>query len=133
MKHIVIVDDSKMSLASAKLALEGEYKVTAFSSGSKAVEFLMENTCDLILLDINMPEMDGFEVMGKIHSHEKLADIPIIFLTADTNPKTEAKCLEEGAYDFITKPFALIVMRSRISRILELSDLRKNLSKKTDE
>lgn len=133
MKHILIVDDNKTSLSSAKSALNDVYKVTAVTSGAQALKFLEKNLCDVILLDINMPEMDGFEVMEKIRKNSERADIPIIFLTADSDAETESRCLEEGAADFIAKPFVLNVMRSRISRILELDDLRKNLAEKLDE
>lgn len=133
MKHILIVDDNKTSLSTAKSALNDAYKVTAVTSGAQALKFLEKNLCDIILLDINMPEMDGFEVMKKIREDSKHADIPIIFLTADSDAETESRCLEEGASDFIAKPFVLNVMRSRISRILELDDLHKNLAEKLDE
>lgn len=133
MKRILIVDDNKTSLSSAKSALGDIYKVTAVTSGAQALKFLEGNECDIILLDINMPEMDGFEVMKKIRENGVLADIPIVFLTADNDAETENRCLEEGAADFIAKPFVLNVMRSRISHILELDDLRKNLEEKLDE
>lgn len=133
MKHILIVDDNKTSLSTAKSALNDVYKVTAVTSGMQALKFLEKNSCDIILLDINMPEMDGFEVMKEIRENSDRADIPIIFLTADNDAETESRCLEEGALDFIAKPFVLNVMRSRISRILELDDLRKNLAEKLDE
>ncbi len=133
MKHILIVDDDKTSLAAAKSALGDIYKITAVTSGSQALRFLEKGSCDIILLDLNMPEMNGFEVMKKIRGIEKLADIPIIFLTADSDAETESKCLSEGAADYIAKPFVLNVMRSRISRILELDDLRKNLADKLEE
>ncbi len=133
MKHILIVDDNKTSLSSAKAALNDVYKVTAVTSGAQALKFLENNRCDIILLDINMPEMDGFEVMKRIRSNSERADIPIIFLTADNDAATESRCLEEGAIDFIAKPFVINVMRSRISRIIELDDLQKNLAEKLDE
>lgn len=133
MKHILIADDNKTCLASAKAALGDIYKVTAVTSGKQALRFLENNMCDLILLDINMPEMDGFEVMRKIRQNNALDDISIIFLTADSDAETESRCLEEGADDFIAKPFVVNVMRSRIARILELSDLRKNLAVKLEE
>lgn len=66
MYHILIVDDDKLNLTVARNALSGTYKVTAVISGEQALHFLQNNICDLILLDINMPEMDGFEVMTKI-------------------------------------------------------------------
>lgn len=128
MYHLLIVDDDKINLSAAKTALSGSYKITAVTSGGQAMKFLQNNICDLILLDINMPEMDGFEVMTKIRENPALADIPIIFLTADSDPQVESRCLKEGAMDFITKPFVQNVMLSRISRALELEALRRDLS-----
>lgn len=127
MYHLLIVDDDKLNLTVARNALSGTYKVTAVTSGEQALKFLQNNLCDLILLDINMPEMDGFQVMAKIREKDILADIPIIFLTADSDPQVESRCLKEGAMDFITKPFVQNVMLSRISRALELEALRQDL------
>lgn len=127
MYHLLIVDDDKINLSAAKSALSGDYKITAVTSGAQALKFLQNNTCDLILLDINMPEMDGFEVMDKIREDTKLAAIPIIFLTADSDPSIESRCLKAGAMDFITKPFVQNVMLSRISHALELEALRQDL------
>ena len=128
MYHLLIVDDDKINLSAAKNALSSSYKITAVTSGGQALKFLQNNICDLILLDINMPEMDGFEVMAKIRENPTLADIPIIFLTADSDPQVESRCLTEGAMDFITKPFVQNVMLSRISHALELEALRRDLS-----
>lgn len=133
MKHILIVDDNKMNLVSAKNALAEDYKVTAVTSGMQALKFLENNQPDLILLDINMPEMDGFEVMNKISAREEWSNIPIVFLTADTESETESRCLEAGAMDFIAKPFVPVVMCSRIARILELEELRKSLANRLDQ
>ena len=133
MKHILIVDDNKTSLAVAGSVLREEYEVTPVTTGAAALEFLENDSCDLILLDITMPEMDGFEVMKRIKSNERCAGIPIIFLTADNDAKTESRCLEEGALDFITKPFAPMVMLSRISRILELEEMRHGLANKLEQ
>lgn len=133
MKHILIVDDNKTNLASAKSVLSEYYKVAAATSGAQALKFLENNSCDLILLDINMPEMDGFEVMEKIRANEQRKDIPIIFLTADNDANTESRCLESGAVDFIAKPFVPVVMLSRISRTLELAEMRIKLADKLEQ
>ena len=133
MKHILIVDDNKANLASARVVLSDTYKITAVTMGSQALKFLENNTCDLILLDINMPEMDGFEVLEKIRGIEKCEMLPIIFLTADNDPETENRCLEAGALDFIAKPFVASVMRLRIGRILELEDMRRKLADKLEQ
>lgn len=133
MKNILIVDDDKTSLSIAKSVLSKHYKVTPVTSGQQALRFLSRADCDMILLDINMPEMDGFETLKRIRELDNGKTVPIIFLTADTDSETESKCLQEGASDFISKPFVPNVMYSRISRILELEELRKNLEEKLEE
>ena len=133
MKHILIVDDNKTNLVLAKQELSKEYQVTPVLSGMQALQFLEKMHTDLILLDINMPEMDGKETMRRIRENEEWAKIPIIFLTADSSPETEAKCLSDGADDFIAKPFVPQVMKSRISRILELNELRNDLETRLEE
>lgn len=133
MKHILIVDDNKTNLLFAKNALIDEYKVTAVTSGEQALKFLDKNIPDLMLLDINMPEMDGFEVLERVKNIPECNHLPVIFLTADNDSATESRCLESGAQDFIAKPFVPAVMRSRIGRILELEELRKGLVNRLDE
>ena len=133
MKNILIVDDNKINLTAAKNALNDVYKVTAVISGEQALRFLSSNTPDLILLDINMPEMDGYEVLEKIRQIDRLMYIPVVFLTADNDAQTESKCLEAGAVDFIAKPFVPAVMQSRIGRALELEDLRLSLADKLEQ
>lgn len=130
MKSILIVDDNKLNLTSAKNVLSDIYKVTLVIKGEQALTFLEKNTCDLILLDINMPGMDGFEVLEKLRENEKFKDIPVIFLTADNDAETETKCFRAGAVDYIVKPFVPEVMRTRIAHIIELEDLRARISEK---
>ena len=125
MKTILVVDDSKANLTLAKQALEEYYQVSLVISGQMALRFLEKKTPDLILLDINMPEMDGKETLRQIRAVDEYRDIPVIFLTARTDPETEVECLELGATDFITKPFVPQVMRSRIARTLELEEYRR--------
>ncbi len=133
MKHILVVDDDKTNLLVAKETLGDVYKITAVTMGVQALKFLENNKCDLILLDINMPGMDGFEVMSKIREIDGAQDIPIIFLTAANDAAIESRCLEEGALDFIAKPFVKQVIKSRISRILELEELRAGLVDKLEK
>ena len=133
MKHILVVDDNKVNLVSAKNLLSGNYKVTAVTMGAQALKFLENNVVDLILLDKNMPEMDGFEVMAKLQEREKTKNIPIVFLTADSDAGIESRCIREGAFDFIAKPFVPEVMLSRIEKVIELDELRRNLAKELDE
>lgn len=133
MKHILVVDDNKTNLAVAKNELSKEYQVTPVTSGFQALQFLEKRSSDLILLDINMPEMDGKETMRRIRERKEWARIPIIFLTADSSPETEAQCLADGADDFIAKPFVPKVMLSRVSRLIELSELRNGLEERLAE
>lgn len=133
MKHILIVDDNKTNLIAAKQELSEEYQVTPVISGMQAIQFLEKKHTDLILLDINMPEMDGRETMRRIREREEWSKIPIIFLTADSSPETESQCLADGADDFIAKPFIPRVMKSRISRIIELNSLRNDLEERLAE
>ncbi len=133
MKHILIIDDNKSNLVAARSALNDIYRITAVTSGAQAIKFLENNSADLVLLDINMPDMDGFETMNAMRQLPNGIDVPIIFLTADNDSVTESRCLEIGALDFISKPFVPIVMRSRIARTLELEELRSNLATRLDE
>lgn len=127
MKHILVVDDSRMNCVVVKQALTTLYEVSVVNSGQGALEFLQNEKVDLILMDIEMPQMDGRETVKRIKENPEWAKIPVIFLTAYTNAEMEAECLQAGADDFITKPFVPIVMLTRVARILEVSELRKSL------
>lgn len=127
MKKVLVIDDNKATLAMAKQTLGEEYNVIAVISGYQALKYLEKEMPDLILLDLNMPDMDGKQTMMKIRNNDKWTHIPIIVLTVENNPKTEIECLEMGAVDFIAKPFVPQVMKSRIARALELEDYRRKL------
>lgn len=133
MKNIVIIDDDKLNLATARKVLCDKYKVIPILKGTQALKYLQDGACDIILLDINMPEMDGFEVLEKIKEMENCKNTPVIFLTADNDTETETRCFKEGAIDFIAKPFVPAVMLSRIDRVLELEELRKNLADRLEQ
>lgn len=127
MKTILVVDDDKMNLTTAKTLLSDKYKVITVSSGKMALTYLDRNIPDLILLDIKMPEMSGVEVMQEIQENPEWKSVPIIFLTADRDKETEVLCFTMGAADFIGKPFIPAVMLSRVQRTLELEEYRKDL------
>ena len=133
MKSILIIDDNKVNLATARMVLRDEYKIIPVTSGVQALIYLEKNDCDIILLDINMPEMDGFETLKKIRAMQHCQNIPVIFLTADSDAETETRCFHEGAIDFIVKPFVPEVMRSRIGRALELEELRRSLADRLEQ
>lgn len=127
MKHILMVDDVATNLKIAAEVLEPYYKLSMAKSGKQALRFLEKNVPDLILLDIMMPEMDGYQTMEEIKLDPKTANIPIIFLTADKEHESEVKGIKMGAMDFITKPFDAEVMLGRIQQVLHMDEMRKNL------
>ena len=133
MKSILVVDDDKLNLSTARKVLSEDYKVIPVVRGEQALSYLQNGSCDIILLDINMPDMDGFQVLEKIREMERCKNIPVIFLTADDDTETETRCFKEGAIDFIAKPFVPAVMRSRIGRALELEELRRSLADKLEQ
>ncbi len=124
---ILVVDDDRMNLLIAQKILSGEYDTAAVTSGREALEHLRTNRTDLILLDLRMPDMDGFQFMEIISEDEELKNIPIVCLTADDDHDSEVRCFELGAVDFITKPFIAEIMRKRIARTIELSMLQRKL------
>lgn len=126
-KEILVVDDDRTNLIMAERLLSNEYQIVSVTSGEQALKFLSKRKPDLILLDINMPEMDGFEVMRNIKGNEEWEKIPVIFLTADRDTETEVECLEMGAVDFVGKPFEPEIVRNRIRRTLEIEEYRKDL------
>lgn len=134
---IMVIDDDKSNLTAAKILLEGQYEVSLVNSGIRALKLLEKYKPDLILLDLKMPDMDGFEVIDIMKSNERLKDIPVIILTADKSDETERECFIHGAVDYIGKPFKAAVMLARVHRTLELENLRNDLAcqveKKTKE
>lgn len=127
--HILVVDDDAMNLKIAEKMLQKYFEVSLAESGKEALKLLEHTMPDMILLDLHMPEMDGFEIMHLLQSQERLKEIPVVFLTADNDREVEVRGFKEGAQDFITKPFIAEIMIQRVSRILELSRLQKNLQK----
>lgn len=135
---ILVVDDDTSNLKMANRILSGEnLRVSCLKSGEDATKFLQENRPDLILLDVHMPGMNGFDTIAAIRENKETADIPVIFLTADDDSNTEKKGLEAGAMDFIKKPFVPEVLLLRVRHTIELIRLQTNLAyeveKKTQE
>lgn len=126
-KVILVVDDSISNLKNAEEVLKEKYTLALVKSGKMALDYLAANTPDLILLDVIMPNMDGFETIKQIKSRPETAKIPVIFLTVDSNVETEKEGFRLGALDFIRKPFVPEIMIYRIEAIIELDSLRKRL------
>ena len=131
---ILIVDDDAANLRVASRILSAEKaRVSCLKSGEDALKFLRENRPDLILLDIHMPGMDGFETIAAIKEQKATADIPVIFLTADDDSSAETKGLQMGAMDFIKKPFVPEVLLLRVRHIIELVRLQTSLTREVAE
>ena len=128
-KTILVVDDDKSNLIIAQKILGDDYRVAAVNSGTKALEYLSRNIPQLILLDIHMPDMNGFEVMDTLRRNSEYCRIPVIFLTAERNSETEERCFDMGAADFIGKPFVPQIMYKRVARTIDLENYRLNLEK----
>lgn len=113
---IIIVDDDTINLQTAKhIFSEEQLSVRYFKSGADVPKFLDGTRIPgLILLDIHMPEMDGFEVLRRLKEQPAYENVPVIFLTADDNAATQQKGLEAGAADFIQKPFVAEFLLSKI-------------------
>ena len=123
MKTIFAVDDSDTNLSLAKKALEEYYRILTMPSAVKMFELLEKITPDLILLDIEMPEINGVEAFKKLKANHIHEQIPVIFLTGRNDTAIEAKCFELGAVDFITKPFSAPVLLNRIKTYLNIDEI----------
>jgi putative two-component system response regulator len=118
---ILLVDDTADNLTLMSDLLKDRYKIKIANSGAKALRIAQANTPpDLILLDIMMPEMDGYEVCGRLKSDAHTRDIPVIFLTAKSDPADEKKGLELGAVDYLTKPISPSIALARVKNHLLL-------------
>jgi len=118
-KKILVVDDEKDIVEMLKYNLEKEgYKVFTALNGTRALEQTQENKPDLILLDVMMPEMDGWEVCKRIMKDERTATIPVIFLTAKDSEVDEVVGLELGADDYIVKPISIRKLIARVKTAL---------------
>ena len=106
MKTIFIVDDSDTNLAMAEGALEDHFRALKIPSAEKMFQLIEKITPDLILLDIEMPEMNGFEALERLKADESKANIPVIFLTGTVDTSIELKSAQLGAVGLITKPFS---------------------------
>jgi putative two-component system response regulator len=128
-KIIFVVDDNNVNLLSADETLSKYYRVYTMPSVSSMIELLENIIPDLIMLDILMPETNGFEALKYLKSNSRYADIPVMFVTSRDDSATEALGLEMGAVDFICKPFSGPVLLNRIKTHLEIEDI---IRKRTD-
>ncbi|MDI6793899.1 MAG: response regulator [bacterium] len=124
---ILVVDDDADIVEVLKLLLEAKgYQVTEAFNGKQGLDKVHEQRPDLVLLDIMMPVMDGWEVCRKLKACKKTADIPVAILTARTEEEDKERAQKEGAADYITKPFKMEDFIRRVEKLLKGSDLSGN-------
>jgi len=126
--HVMVVDDTEANVHILVETLGDDYEVSVAMDGQSALEYVDSDPPDLILLDVMMPEIDGYEVCRRLKADEATRDIPVIFVTSMGETKDETKGLELGAVDYITKPISPPIVRARIRTHLELKRLRDDLS-----
>lgn len=130
MYRVMIVDDNMANLIMARKTLEDEYEVIPVSSGISALECLndMPELPDLVLLDVDMPNVNGFQVISEMKNVPKLVNIPIIFLTAQDDDTTELESYNLGAMDYIRKPYTANLLKKRVDIQIQLLSQRRKLA-----
>ena len=128
-KTVLLVDDEPANIQIVNSILKDTYKTRIATSGAKALELASQEPApDLILLDVMMPEMDGYEVCSRLKSAAHTRDIPVIFLTGQTEIEDETKGFNVGAVDYIHKPFSPAVVQARVHTHLVLRGIRAQLA-----
>jgi two-component system, sensor histidine kinase and response regulator len=130
---ILLVDDNPQNLqVLGKLLHEEKYKIEFAVNGESTLEWLKNKQFDLILLDLNMPGMNGFEVCKRIRSDKEMCEVPIIFLSAESERESILKGFEVGAQDYVTKPFDSRELLARVKTQLDLKSKTEKLEKIND-
>ncbi|MFZ6770223.1 diguanylate cyclase [Undibacterium sp. Di26W] len=127
--RVLIVDDQAINIQALYQIFSEDHDVFMATSGQKALEFCRQTPPDLILMDIMMPEMDGLEVCRHLKGDEHTADIPVLFVTAQSDPDEESRALMAGGMDFISKPVNPDVVRARVKTHITLK-LQRDLLRK---
>jgi CheY-like chemotaxis protein len=120
--RVLIVDDVPGNIKALSVLLREDCHIVMATSGQIALKAVASQDIDLILLDIEMPEMDGYEVCRRLHSNPESEDIPVIFVTAQSEVQDEAHGLELGAVDYITKPVTPSILKARVKTQLTLKE-----------
>ncbi|GHV56958.1 two-component system response regulator [Synergistales bacterium] len=131
-KLIMMVDDNLANLKVGKIALTDTYKVLTATSAEKMFELLERYSPEMILLDIEMPDMNGYEAIKLLKERPETADMPVIFLTAKSDGESESEGLSLGAIDYISKPFSPPLLRKRIEVHLLVESQKRELQNFSD-
>jgi adenylate cyclase len=123
--HILVVDDNKMNRLLLARSLEQQgHRVSFAENGREALEMLHGGCFDLVLLDVLMPEMDGYQVLGELTSDTELKNVPVVMVSAVGELDSVVKCIEMGAEDYLSKPINPVLLKARIGASLEKKHLR---------
>ena len=126
---VLLVDDDAAFLKNAGEALREDYEVSFAASGAEALELAVAGSVpDIVLLDVAMPNMDGYETLERLREIEDMRDVPVVFLTSLTTPESELRGIEAGAMDYIKKPFVREILLARVRRHLENGRRLRELS-----
>jgi CheY-like chemotaxis protein len=117
---VLIVDDERVNIITLTRMLGGKYTVYAATDGLDAMETAIEFNPDIILLDIIMPDMDGYEVLSRLKNEEKTKDIPVVFITGLGSTHDEEKGISMGAASYIKKPFDAAVVEAKLQDLIQL-------------
>ncbi|WP_419897396.1 diguanylate cyclase domain-containing protein [Roseomonas sp. USHLN139] len=126
--NILIVDDEVSNIEIMSAILEDDHEICFATSGEEALEVARAELPDLILLDVLMPGIDGYEVCRQLKADAVLADVPVIFTTALGDQEAEVKGLELGAIDYVTKPVAPVILQARVRNHLDMKRMRDELA-----
>jgi len=130
---VLIVDDMESNVAVLIEMLSDDYELLVASNGQSALALMEKQPVDLVLLDIMMPDMDGYEVCQKIKQHQGTSEIPVIFTTAKGEVDDETKGFSVGGADYITKPVSAPILHARIKTHLALYEKSRALTRKVNE
>jgi phosphoserine phosphatase RsbU/P len=129
-KLVLAVDDTPANIQVVQSILKYDYKIRVATSGAKALEVVSNQPLpDLVLLDVMMPGMDGYEVCAQLKANQETRDIPVIFLTGKTEAEDETRGFEVGAVDYIHKPFSPAIVKARVRTHLMLREVREQLAR----
>lgn len=118
-KKILIVDDDPRNIFALKLTLKSRgYQIESCTMAQEAIQILKEQAIDIILMDMMMPEMDGYEAIRMIRNIPSMSEIPVIAVTAQAMPEDRQKCIDAGAQDYVSKPIDVDQLMTAIEKFL---------------
>ncbi|WBS04996.1 response regulator [Pseudoduganella sp. SL102] len=130
---ILVVDDTPDNIMLLTALLKDRYRTKVATNGATALQILAAGGVDLVLLDVMMPDMDGHEACRRIVRDPRSADVPVILLTAKSQPEDEARGLGAGAVDYITRPISPPILFARVATHLALRAARRELASRNAE